>query len=262
MRVYFAVLFGLVFSFSAYSQSASDEYSVEFIRTLLQSHYVASGFVGKRFEKMGDSVSIALMKVLEDQDLKDSIKIEYILEFIIKSSFSAPHLISIEEDKSPQASLILLKYLEKNIRDPKIKLEVIQSLKYVKKQTLVSGRIQKQEKNSLSSEVYYSVPLITELLHQPFNSTNSDDKRLNSLGDQAAIALIKILNEQEIKDSKRMEYVLHLIKESFAAPSLISVTADKKPKVTMLFLQYLRDYSDKEMKSTIEHTIEYVQKRT
>jgi hypothetical protein len=59
------------------------------------------------------------------------------------------------------------------------------------------------------------------------------------LGDSVSIALLRILDEQELVDPKTVQTFLPLIRDSFSYPPIIALQVDKKPKVTLFLLKYL-----------------------
>lgn len=103
----------------------------------------------------------------------------------------------------------------------------------------------------------YSIPIVKNLLQQPQGvSTGFSEKQLDRLGDRISIALIKILSEQDLKDPERIRRVLPLIRNAFAAPSVVPVAEDREPKVTMLLLKYwLNEVADSSLKQDISQLL-------
>jgi hypothetical protein len=88
-------------------------------------------------------------------------------------------------------------------------------------------------------------------------------KQLSRLGDGVSIALLKILDQQELIDANRVRDYLPIIRDSFAEPQLISADVDRKPKVTLFLLSYLlRNIADGQVQHEIQQTIDFVEKET
>ncbi len=88
-------------------------------------------------------------------------------------------------------------------------------------------------------------------------------KNFQRLGDGVSIALLKILDEQELTKPNNVQALLPLIRQSFSYPSIISVGANKKPGVTLFLLSYLqRNISDAEIKREIRETISFVKEKS
>src|SRR5262249_31542523 len=64
-------------------------------------------------------------------------------------------------------------------------------------------------------------------------------KHLARLGDGVSIALLKILDGQDLTIPQMVSEVLPIIRDSFAQPELISIEVDKKPKITLFLLNSL-----------------------
>jgi hypothetical protein len=66
-------------------------------------------------------------------------------------------------------------------------------------------------------------------------------KRLARLGDRASVGLLKTVDERDRADPRTIELLLQVIRAAFYEPRFISEEADKKPDVTFLFLEHLRN---------------------
>jgi hypothetical protein len=90
-----------------------------------------------------------------------------------------------------------------------------------------------------------------------------DQKRLARLGDGIGIALLKILTEDNLRDSLKVKTVLPMVRESFADPDLIAVDSDRQPNVTLFLLHDLSEYaSDGETRAQIQDTIKFIEQKT
>lgn len=88
----------------------------------------------KSLQRLGDGVSIALLKILDEQDLRNPTNVENFLP-LIRESFSYPSIISIDVNKKPQVTLFLLAYLQRNVSDPRTRRDIRQTIQYVKQKT-------------------------------------------------------------------------------------------------------------------------------
>lgn len=70
----------------------------------------------KQLARLGDGVSIALLKILDEQDLANPQTIRAMLP-IIRDSFVEPQFIAIEENRNPRITLFLLSCLQRSILD-------------------------------------------------------------------------------------------------------------------------------------------------
>lgn len=88
-------------------------------------------------------------------------------------------------------------------------------------------------------------------------------KQLARLGDGVSVALIKILDQQEILDPKTLPVVMAMIREAFSNPSLISIEENKKPQITLMLLDQLRSkLRDQQMNAEIDETVSFVKGHT
>src|SRR5713101_7279002 len=82
-----------------------DPYSVTVVKDLLkQPSGFSSSFSEKQVYRLGDRVSIALLKIHSENELKDPNRIRKFLP-LIEEAFRIPNLISIREDQKPRVTL-------------------------------------------------------------------------------------------------------------------------------------------------------------
>ena len=105
----------------------------------------------------------------------------------------------------------------------------------------------------------YSLQVVRARLRLPAGiSLSVLEKQLNRLGDGTAVALLKVLDQAELKDPEKIKRLLPLVRESFEAPQIIVVEEDRKPKVTLFFLRYLRDEVEAtDVRNEISKVIEF-----
>jgi hypothetical protein len=78
-------------------------------------------------------VSIALIKILGEEDLVDPKKVKSFLP-MIQDAFAYPDLIVRDMDKKPTVTIVLLKYLVQNVTDSDAQKEIQRTLAFIKRQ--------------------------------------------------------------------------------------------------------------------------------
>ncbi len=85
-------------------------YSVTTMRNFLDfPESLSTGFAEKRINRLGDGASIALMKILSSDQLRDPVIEDRILT-LLNMAFQAPAIVR-PEDRHPKVTLLLLSYL-------------------------------------------------------------------------------------------------------------------------------------------------------
>jgi hypothetical protein len=121
------------------TEKKGDAYSIRLVENLLRNPtQLGAGFAEREVSRLGDRVSIALLKVLGEEELSSPQKIRTFLP-LIRSAFLSPELISIAEDREPKVTVFLLKHLESEAKDPRLKEELTQLIRYVKEKTAAGG---------------------------------------------------------------------------------------------------------------------------
>lgn len=119
-------------------QSMNDPYSLNLVSTELKvnaaGRRVVRSWAQKGLVRLGDGVSVALLKLLDDSDLKNPEKVRDLLP-IIRDAFSQPELIAIEADKKPSVTIFLLNYVRRNIPDPEGQSEIQRTMDFIDKRT-------------------------------------------------------------------------------------------------------------------------------
>jgi hypothetical protein len=110
----------------------------------------------------------------------------------------------------------------------------------------------------------YSIAVVQALLKQPPGfSSGVTEKQSNRLGDKAAIAFLKIHNEEGLSDPSQVRTLLPLVRAAFAYPKLISIPSDQQPRITVVFLRYLlTQVKDPSIRHQIRDTLAFVQAQT
>jgi hypothetical protein len=121
---------------AGYGQSMNDPYSLNLVSTELNANSggrrIVRSWAQKRLVLLGDGVSVALLKILDDSDLKNPEKVRDLLP-IIRDAFSRPESIAIEADRKPRVTLFLLNYIRQNISDSEAQSEVQKTMDFIGK---------------------------------------------------------------------------------------------------------------------------------
>ena len=99
-------------------------------------------------------------------------------------------------------------------------------------------------------------------MHATFErvSTSAGDKRLARMGDGVAVGLIKIVGWDGMRDPERVKQLLPILLKGFSQPRFIVKEDDKKPAVTLLLLDYLKqNTTDGDVLKRIDETILAIQ---
>ena len=122
-----------LFPFLLVSQSEdADPYSVHLVRMAMEtrSKGVFIAKVQTHLARMGDQVSIALIKDLNETDLVDPHKVEEYLP-LIRDCFSDPQQIELEIDRKPRVTLFLLRYVRQAVYDPQVQRDLDDTMRFV-----------------------------------------------------------------------------------------------------------------------------------
>lgn len=91
-----------------------DDYSINLVRAALKLNKMYERVVisplQRNVYRLGDRVSIAILKIFDDQQLSDPATVESFLP-LIRESFARPELIENETDKAPRITSLLLRIL-------------------------------------------------------------------------------------------------------------------------------------------------------
>jgi hypothetical protein len=113
-------------------QSNNDTHTVRL--ALEQPWEIRSGVVEKQINRMGDGVSIAIIRTLDEHELADPDNIRKILP-MIRMAFAVPEIIAKQDDRVPPVTLLLLDYLESKTQDYALRSEIEDVIQFVKGQT-------------------------------------------------------------------------------------------------------------------------------
>ena len=133
----FCALMGLVRA-SGGQSGDTDPYSINVVKFELQmrsgGRKVIHGFSQKGLSRLGDGVSVAILKILDQHALTNPETVRDFLP-IVKDCFSQPQFISIEADKTPTVTLFLLDYLRRNVSDPQAQADIQETIQFVSRKT-------------------------------------------------------------------------------------------------------------------------------
>jgi hypothetical protein len=117
------------------TDTTDDAYSIRLVENLLRyPSQLGSGFGEKQLARLGDRVSIALLKILGEDELAKPERIRTLIP-LVRAAFLEPKLISLAEDRKPNVTVFLLKHLKQEAKDPQLKKEVSDLTDYVKQKT-------------------------------------------------------------------------------------------------------------------------------
>lgn len=114
----------------------ADPYSIDLVQMALKTR--SQGIIIAKAQthvaRMGDKVSIALLKSLNEEELVDPHTVKIFLA-VIRDSFSEPQLIAVDIDKKPKVTLFLLKYLQRNISDGQTLQDIDDTIRFINEKT-------------------------------------------------------------------------------------------------------------------------------
>jgi len=101
-----------------------DPYSLSIVRSRLRlPPGVSTASLDKNVYRLGDKASVALLKILREDQLTDRETVGRVLR-LVSDAFSRPELIGVPEDRDPGVTLFLLSYLERSVADKKLKEQI------------------------------------------------------------------------------------------------------------------------------------------
>ena len=113
-----------------------DPYDLALVKSFLKTYPkgIHIGKIQTHMQRLGDKVGIALLKISSGTELKNS---QTIREFLsaIHLSFEHPEFISLKEDRDPRVTLFFLEHLERDVNDPEVRQEILQTIKFIKEKT-------------------------------------------------------------------------------------------------------------------------------
>jgi len=105
---------------------------------------------------------------------------------------------------------------------------------------LLIGSLFADAQTCLDQDDPYAERAIQSALSLNGVSLSFTEKAINRLGDRAALGLMRAMSNQPLTTPDQVRGVLSIIRNSFAAPRVIALDADRKPKATLFLLKYLQ----------------------
>lgn len=113
------------------SSPCDDPYAVGVVKRVLSSPTgMASSFGEKEISRLGDRAAIAMVKIFSKEDLVKPSTMNKVLP-IVRVAFERPKIVAYEKDRSPDFTLILLRYLLDSTADRKSKQDIENTIRYV-----------------------------------------------------------------------------------------------------------------------------------
>ena len=110
------------------------DYQVEEVKGLLKLPPGSSlSFSEKFLNRLGDRVSIALMKIYTEQELANPANLRRYLP-MINEAFQSLRIVPAD-DREPRVTLILLRFVEAQVQDPQLLEEILKTKAVVQKST-------------------------------------------------------------------------------------------------------------------------------
>lgn len=89
--------------------------------------------------------------------------------------------------------------------------------------------------------------------------TGWDEKIFNRSGDLVAIAVLKTQDDTEMASAENAREVLLVLRSAFACPQrCIKVADDRRPRMTLLLLEYMNGITQGKMQADIEEVRKFV----
>jgi hypothetical protein len=146
MRILMVVLLAavpLIPLLNAQAEGSDDPYSLGMVSFELKMNSggrrMIHSWSQKRLVQLGDGVSIALLKILGPDELKNPARVKEYTP-IIRTCFTQPELISLETNRNPRITLFLLDHLRQDIQDPATQELIRQTEEFVKQKTAKQNR--------------------------------------------------------------------------------------------------------------------------
>lgn len=88
-------------------------------------------------------------------------------------------------------------------------------------------------------------------------------KALNRSGDMVALAIVKVVPDDQLVKAETIKRVLLVVNESFPCLArCVEACSNRQPRLTLLLLDHLRDHSRGDLRKEVEVTRRYVLKET
>ena len=131
------ILSFIMAAFAPLASGQSDEpdaYCLNLVREVLKrgdEPKVIHSWSQKRLYRLGDCVTIAILKVANERQLESAGFIQQLLP-TIRSSFAEPQLIERESDNVPRITLLFLESIQRSINDHEANENIRETIEFVK----------------------------------------------------------------------------------------------------------------------------------
>jgi hypothetical protein len=85
-----------------------------------------------------------------------------------------------------------------------------------------------------------------------------DEKTFNRSGDLVVVAVSKTLEDCEMSSPGNVKSVLLIVRMAFDCPQCVKVTDDRRPRMTLLFLEHLNEIGGGKMQTDIEEVKHFI----
>jgi len=107
-----------------------------------------------------------------------------------------------------------------------------------------------------------AVAVLQQVLALPIGVSAAHlEKALTRLGDRAAVALLKLYNDEDWSNSQSVKRALGIIEAAMRAPHVIAARFDQSPDVSILLLRTILENAGDDDARLIEGTIEVLAAR-
>ena len=116
--------------------------------------------------------------------------------------------------------------------------------------------------DDLGLGIDYAVDVVRQVLAQPIGvSSGFFEKRLTRFGDRAAVALLKLYNDEDWSNRQIAMRALGIIQVAMRAPHVIAARFDQSPDVSILLLRTILKNAGDDDARLIEGAIEVLAAR-
>jgi|SRR5690348_8476797 len=116
---------------------SEDNYPIDLVRSAMKLNTmyerVVVSPVQKNIHRLGDSVSIAILKIFDNEQLRSPSTVESFLP-VIREAFARPDLIANVTDRAPRITLFLLTTLSGDTTNARLNEDIQKTIAYVEKQ--------------------------------------------------------------------------------------------------------------------------------
>lgn len=223
---------------------------------------LGSSFVEKQVYRTGDGVALGIVLTFTPKELTEPDRVRRILS-VIKVALSYPDLIVNHQDRDPRATLLLLYYLEHQVRDEPLRRAIVEMEQYVTAQAKGPWTSRMDPRDSRDCDNRREVRSWVESNEGAAEGSAATKAQVLREGDGVALGAVGSFAPQELVEPPRTERTIRLIRLAFSQPNRIASKRYRNPHVTVLLLYYLeRQVEDKTLHQEILDLERYVASQT